>query len=61
MERIKAMTATSGAPKVEGTDAVGGTEAPALYFGTTKMNNNFAIVDAIGTEEGQAMTATPFV
>jgi hypothetical protein len=61
MERIRAMTATLGAPKVEGTDAVGGKEAPALYFGTTKMNNNFEIVDAIGTEDGQGMTATLFV
>jgi hypothetical protein len=60
MERLKAMTAAMGAPKVEGTEAVGGKNAPALYFGTTKMNNNFDVVDAIGTEDGQGMTATLF-
>ena len=41
--------------------AVGGKDAPALYFGTTKMNNNFEVVDAIGEEHGKEMTATLFV
>jgi hypothetical protein len=58
---LKSMTGKLGAPKVEGQEAVGGKDAPALYFGTTKMNNNFEIVDAIGNEDGQGMTATLFV
>jgi hypothetical protein len=33
---------------VEGREPVGGKDVPALHFGTTKMNNNFEIVDAIG-------------
>src|SRR4029450_13462126 len=61
MEALKARAEKLGAPKVEGKEAVGGKSAPALYFGTTKINNNFAIVDAIGKEDGQGMTATLFV
>src|SRR5262245_9714185 len=61
VETLKAMTAKLGAPKVEGTEAVGGKDAPALYFGTTKVNNNFDVVDAVGKEDGQGMTATLFV
>ena len=37
METLKSMTAKLGAPKLEGKDAVGGKEAPALYFGATKV------------------------
>jgi len=60
MESLMAMTAKLGAPKLEGNEAVGGKEAPALYFGTTKINNSFDIVDAIGKEDGMGMTATLF-
>jgi hypothetical protein len=61
MELLKSMTAKLGAPKIEGTEQVGGKDAPALYFGSTKLNNNFEIVDAIGREDGKGMTATLFV
>ena len=61
MEALKAKAEKLGAPKVEGKEAVGGKDAPALYFGTTKINNNFDVVDAIGKEDGQGMTATLFV
>jgi hypothetical protein len=61
METLKAMTAKLGAPKVEGKETVGGKDAPALYFGTSKINNNFDIVDAVGKEDGKGMTATFFV
>ena len=50
METLKALTAKLGAPKVEGNDPVGGKDAPSLYFGTTKVNNNFDIVDVVGRE-----------
>ncbi|MBR0820426.1 Cache 3/Cache 2 fusion domain-containing protein [Bradyrhizobium liaoningense] len=60
MESLKAMTAKLGAPKLEGREAVGGKDAPALYFGTTKISNNFDIVDAVGSEDGKGMTATLF-
>jgi hypothetical protein len=61
MELLKSMTARLGAPRIEGTEQVGGKDAPALYFGSTKLNNNFEIVDAIGREDGKGMTATLFV
>ena len=48
MATLKAMTAKLGRPKLDGQEAVGGKDAPALYFGTTKTNNNFDIVDAVG-------------
>jgi len=60
MGSLKAMTAKLGPPKIEGKEAVGGKEAPALYFGTTKINNNFDVVDAVGKEDGKGMTATLF-
>ena len=59
METLKAMTAKLAAPKLEGNEAVGGKDAPALYFGTKI--NNFDIVDAVGKEDGKGMTATLFV
>jgi hypothetical protein len=61
MVALKDETAKLGAPKIDGKDAVGGKDAPALYFGSTKMNNNFAVVDEVAKEGGQGMTATLFV
>jgi Cache 3/Cache 2 fusion domain len=60
MEILRAMTAKLGAPKLQGREAVGGKDAPSLYFGTTNINNNFDIVDAVGKEDGKGMTATLF-
>jgi hypothetical protein len=59
MDSLKALTAKLGAPKLEGRENVGDKSAPALYFGTTKINSNFDIVDAIGKEDA-GMTATLF-
>ena len=59
MALLKAKTATLGAPKLEGNDPVGGKDVPGLHFGTTKMNNNFTLVDEVKTEAGG--TATLFV
>ena len=65
MAALKEQTAKLGAPKVEGQDAVGGKDAPALYFGSTKMNNTVAVVDAVAKEGakegGVGMAATLFV
>ena len=61
MASLKANAAKLGAPKLEGKEAVGGKDAPALYFGSTKVNNNFDIVDAVSKEDGKGMTATFFV
>ena len=59
MAALKAKTAKLGPPKIEGTDPVAGKDVPALYFGTTKMNNNFDIVDEVVKDHGG--TATLFV
>jgi hypothetical protein len=58
MATLKAMTAKLGKPKLDGQEAVGGKDAPALHFGASKINNNFDIVDAVGKKDGQGMTAT---
>jgi len=60
MATLKAMTAKLGKPKLDGQEAVGGKDAPALYFGASKINNNFDIVDAVGKRDGEGMTATLF-
>ena len=43
MQALKNQTAELGAPKIEGKEAVGGKDVPALYFGSTKMNNKAEI------------------
>src|SRR5262245_25340355 len=59
MALLKAETAKLGAPKLEGTDKTAEKTTPGLYFGTTKVNNNFAVVDKVKAEAGG--TATLFV
>ena len=56
MAALKDQTTKLGAPKIDGIDEVGGRNAPALYFGSTKMNNNFSVVDAVA-EEGEVLIA----
>ena len=60
MAALKDKTAKLGAPKIEGTEAVGNKSVPALYFGSTKMNNDFTIVDEVGNED-PGMATTLFV
>ena len=61
MAAFKDQTTKLGAPKVDGIDEVGGRNAPVLYFGSTKMNNNFSVVDAVAAEGGRGAAATLFV
>jgi len=61
MAALKDKTAKLGAPRIEGIEAVGNQSAPALYFGSTKINNNFTIVDEVAKEGGPGMMATLFV
>lgn len=56
MAALKAATAKLGAPKIEGMEAVSGKNASALYFGTSKVNNNFDVVDAVVKEHGGTAT-----
>jgi Cache 3/Cache 2 fusion domain len=59
MTALKAKTAKFGVPKIKGNEAVAGKDVPALYFGRTKMNNFFEVVDEVVKEHGG--TATLFV
>ena len=59
MDLLKAKTATLGAAKLDGTDQVTDKTVPALFFGSTKMNNFFDVVDAVVADAGG--TATLFV
>ncbi len=61
MAALKDKTAKLGAPKIQGQEEVGGKIAPALYFGSTKMNNNLTIVDGVAKEGGPGTAATLFV
>ena len=59
MGLLIAKTGELGEPKLEGTDTVAGRSVPGLYFGSTKMNNFFDVVD--GVVKGVWGTATLFV
>jgi hypothetical protein len=56
MADLKTAAAKLGVPKVQGMEAVSGKDASALYFGTTKINNNFEIVDAVVKANGGTAT-----
>lgn len=56
MAVLKAETAKLGAPKAEGTDKTADKTTPGLYFGTTKVNNNFEVVDKVKAEGGGTAT-----
>jgi hypothetical protein len=56
MADLKAATAKLGAPKLDGKEAVSGKDASALYFGTSKINNNFDVVDAVVKANGGTAT-----
>ena len=59
MQLLKSKAAKLGAPSVNGEEAVAGRNLPAFYFGATKMNNNFILVDEVQKEVSG--TATIFV
>ena len=59
MQLLKSKAATLGAPSVNGEEAVAGKVVPVLHLGTTKMNNNFVLVDEVQKQAGG--TATIFV
>ena len=59
MEALRSKAEKLGPPKLEGTDAVAGKQVPAIYFGSTKQNNHFTLVDEVVKEAGG--TATIFV
>lgn len=56
MELLKSKAGKLGPAKVEGTDDVAGKKVPAIYFGSSKQNNDFALVDAVAKESGGVAT-----
>jgi hypothetical protein len=54
MAALIAGTETLGPPRLVGRDPVAGKDVPALYFGSTKMNNSFDIVDTVAKQAGGA-------
>ena len=56
MGDLKAATQKLGSPKLEEINPVSGKDAAGLYFGTTKVNNDFTIVDAITRDNGGTAT-----
>ena len=61
MADLKAMAAKLGMPRLEGEEMVGGKNAPTLYFGSTKISNNFDLIDAFSKQDGEVESATFFV
>ncbi|ACL63253.1 Cache 3/Cache 2 fusion domain-containing protein [Methylobacterium nodulans] len=59
MQLLKSKAAAIGAPSIKGEEELAGKKVPVLYFGSTKMNGNFALVDEVQKEKGG--TATIFV
>lgn len=59
MQLLESEANKLGAPKIDGMDAVAGKDAPAIYFGSTKINNNNSLVDDVVKQAGG--TATIFV
>jgi hypothetical protein len=59
MQLLESMANKLGQPKIEGTDTVADKQVPAIYFGSTKINNNFDLVDEV-VKQAQG-TATIFV
>jgi hypothetical protein len=60
MAILKAETAKLGAPKAEGTDQTADKTTPGLYFGSTKVNNDFTIVDKVRVFGNWPVTVAPF-
>jgi hypothetical protein len=56
MEALRSKAEKMGPAKIEGTDTVAGKKVPAIYFGATKQDNNFALVDDVAKEAGGIAT-----
>jgi Cache 3/Cache 2 fusion domain len=50
MQLLKSKAATLGAASINGKEEVAGKSLPALQFGSTKMNNDFTLVDEVQKE-----------
>jgi hypothetical protein len=56
MTMLKSEAAKLGPPDIKGEEPVAGKTVPALFFGTTKMNNNSTLVEAVQKATGAGAT-----
>ena len=56
MEILRSKAEKLGPAKIEGTDTVSGKKVPAIYFGSAKQDNNFALVDDVAKAAGGIAT-----
>jgi len=56
MAALKSKAEKIGPVKVEGTDTAAGKTVPAIFFGSTKQNNHFDLVDEVVKENGGSAT-----
>jgi hypothetical protein len=56
METLRSKAEKLGPAKIEGTDTVAGKKVPAIFFGSTKQDNNFALVDDVAKKAGGIAT-----
>jgi Cache 3/Cache 2 fusion domain len=56
MALLKGEAAKLGPAEVRGEDPIEGKAVPALFFGQTKINNNFSLVDAVQQQTGASAT-----
>lgn len=59
LDQLNASLAKLGVPHVQGSELVGERNTPALYFGSSKINNHFELVDEFRKKNW--VTATVFV
>ena len=59
IEDLDSRLSQLGVAKVDGTQKVGNKDVPALYFGSSKINNHYEVVDAV--RKTNLATATVFV
>ena len=52
MDLLRSGAGKLGIPRVEGADTVAGKEVAVIYFGKTKINNNFDLVDDVVNQNG---------
>lgn len=56
MQALKEKALALGPPGIRGEEPLAGKTVPVLWFGTTKMNDNFTVVDEVQKEKGGVQT-----
>ena len=59
MQLLKSKAAKLGVPNINGEDAMADKAIPVLHFGSTRMNNNFTLVDEVQKLDRGLITLLP--